>query len=92
MIKISGFEELQNELTQAQSALEQLDGELGSVSYDPNDPISIDSAICEMERIVDERVGKYSGNSIIEPMIEELKESYRDRILEQAAEARTHKG
>ena len=88
MLKISGLDQIQRELKEAERALSELDGELGSVSFDPNDPASIESGIHSVNRIIDERAGEFSGNSIVGPLIEEMKEKYREGILEKAAEAR----
>ena len=65
MLKISGLDQIQRELKEAERALSELDGELGSVSFDPNDPASIESAIHSVNRIIDERAGEFSGNSIV---------------------------
>lgn len=88
MFKITGLDKLQKELDEAQRALGELDGELGSVSFDPNDPSSIEFAIQGVYQMVDERAGKYSSNSFVAPLIDQMKEVYRERILQRAAEAR----
>lgn len=88
MFKIEGLDELQKELSEASKAMEEMDGELGSVSLNPHDPSSIEAAISRTNQMIDEKLGSYSDNSIIGPMIEELKEKYRDSLLEKAAEAR----
>lgn len=88
MLKIEGLESIQKELAEAQSALETLDGELGSVRFDPEDPGSIEVAISSMEKIIDDRIGEYTSNSIIGPMAEEMKEKYREAIIAKAAEER----
>ena len=92
MIKIDGLEKLQRDLEQAQVALERLDGELCSVSFDPNDPASIENAIQEVARVIDERVGIYSSNPFVAPLIEQMKDSYRENILQKASEARLTAG
>lgn len=92
MFKIEGLDRLQRELDQASRALQEIDGELGTVSFNPHDPGSIDAAINEMNRLIDERLGSYAGNAIVGPMIEELKEKYREAILERAAAARLEDG
>lgn len=92
MLKIEGLESIQKELSEAQSALESLDGELGSVKFDPEDPGSIEAAITGMEKIIDDRIGQYASNSIIGPMAEEMKSSYREAIVERAAEERLKGG
>lgn len=87
-MKITGFDKLQRQLKDAQKALSAIDGELGKVHFNPDDPASIDGAIKEMENILDERVGQYASNPIVAPLIEGAKESYRQAILDKAAEAR----
>lgn len=88
MIKITGLDNLQRELKKAQEALSELDGELGTVAIDPEDPASIDQAIAAMERIIDTKVAGYENNEFIGPLAEELKENCRSIILDKAAEAR----
>lgn len=88
MFKIEGLDKLQRDLQRAQDALAELDGDLGSVSFNPKDPASIDQAISAMERIIDDRVSGYEDSEIIGSLAEEMKEQYRAMILEKAAEAR----
>lgn len=88
MIKITGLDKLQRELNEASKAMEEIDGELGTVSFNPNDPSSIEAAISEVNRLIDDKLGPYSDNSIIGPMMEEMKEKYREGLLEKAAAAR----
>jgi ferredoxin len=45
MLKISGLDSLTKELDDAQKALADLDGSIGSVSFDPSDPADIERAI-----------------------------------------------
>lgn len=88
MLKITGLDKLQRDLADAQKALGAIDGELGSVRFDPHDPSSIEGAIASVEQMIDERLGAYASNPIIKPMMGEMKEKYRDAILEKASEAR----
>lgn len=88
MFKIEGLDKLQRDLQRAQDALAELDGDLGSVSFNPEDPASIDQAIFAMERIIDDRVAGYEDSEIIGSLAEEMKQQYRAMILEKAAEAR----
>lgn len=88
MFKISGLDDLSRQLTNAQKALETLDSELGTVSFDPNDPASIEAAIQSVEAVIDERLGPYASNPIIAPLAEEMKEKYREAIIDRAAGAR----
>lgn len=88
MIKISGLDTLTRNLADAQKAFEALNGELGTVSFNPDDPGGIEAAIQELERLVDERLAPYASNPIIGPMAEGLKQKYREGIIERAASAR----
>jgi hypothetical protein len=91
-MKITGLDTLQKNLADAQKALAALDGELGSVNFNPHDPSSIEAAIAEVERMVDERLGAYASNPIVGPLAEQMKEKYREGILAKAAEARSAGG
>jgi hypothetical protein len=88
MFKITGLEELSKNLTDASKAMESLGGELGTVRFDPSDPASIEAAIQEAERMVDERIGPYLSNPIIGPLAESMKEQFRTGVLDRAAAAR----
>lgn len=88
MIKVSGFDKLQKDMEQAQRAFDQIDGQIASVQFDPNDPESIEAAIQETYRIIDEKVGQYASNPFVQPLMEQFKEACRDALLEKAAEAR----
>lgn len=85
---MKGLDKLQRELKGAQAALNELDGDLCTVRFDPFDPESIEQAIQFVNETIDNRVRGYESNSLIGPLIEEMKDSYRSRILEQAAEKR----
>lgn len=78
MFKITGLDKLHRELEEAQRALSELDGELGTVNFNPHDPASIEAAIQSVYRMVDERAGQYASNPIVEPLIEQMKETYRE--------------
>ncbi|AGB43216.1 hypothetical protein Mesau_00730 [Mesorhizobium australicum WSM2073] len=92
MIKITGLDKLTKTLEQAQRALKEVDGELGTVSFDPQDPASIEAAIQAVETMIDQRLGRYETNPVIAPLIEGMKEQYRQGILDRAAEARLGTG
>lgn len=75
-------------LDEAMKALEGLDGELGTVRFDPDDPESIEAAIQQAEQMIDDKLADYAGNSIVGPMIEQLKSAFRQGIVEKASAAR----
>lgn len=87
-VKITGLDKLTKQFDDAQKALAALDGELGTVRFDPHDPASVEAAIQEIETMIDTRVGAYASNPIIGQLVGGLKERYRQGILDRAAEAR----
>jgi hypothetical protein len=88
MLKITGLDKLQKELKQAEQALSELNGELAVVNFNPHEPASIEAAIQSVNRMIDNRIEPYSDNSIIGSLADQMKESYRENILQKAAEAR----
>lgn len=92
MAFLNGLDDLQKTLSEAQRALEAVDGELGTLSFNPEDPGSVEAAIAESERLVDERLGKYANNSIVGPLMVQMKQSFRAAVIEKAAEARLKGG
>lgn len=88
MIKMTGLDKLQKQLKEAEDVLSQLDGELGTVKFNPSDATSIEAAIQSVEEMIDERLGSYADNPVIGPLAEQMKEKYRDAIVERAATAR----
>lgn len=87
-INIEGLDNLEKQLSAAQKAMQELDGELAQVKFDPNDPGSIEAAIQEAHTAVDQKVGSYATNPFIAPLIEQMKESFREEIINRAAMAR----
>lgn len=88
MFKIDGLDKLTKQLQQAQQALEELDGELGTVNFDPNDPASIEAAILKANTALEVKVAPWADNPLVEQMIEGMKEQFRETIIERAAAAR----
>lgn len=89
MGKITGLDKLHKMLDDASRAFEELDGKIGEVSFDPNDPASIDDAISSMERAIDQKVGAYKSNPMVAQLIPQMKAKYRDGIIARAESART---
>lgn len=88
MINISGLDALTHQLDQAQKAFEELDGELGVVNFDPNDPASIEAAIQEVEILVDTKARPRADNPLVSQVVGGMKEQYRQAIIDRAAAAR----
>ncbi|WP_322885749.1 hypothetical protein U8C32_21645 (plasmid) [Sinorhizobium medicae] len=91
-MKITGLDKLSRQLKDAEKAISELDGQLGTVTFTPDDPASIENAIHQVEAIIDERVGRYASNPFVAPLIEGLKEQYREGIIGRAAAARIKEG
>lgn len=88
MIKIKGLDALTKKVNQLARFAEEVDGELATVAFDPNDPSSIEAAIGEMEAALEQKAGSYAGNDMVVNLVEQMKANLRERILERAAEAR----
>jgi hypothetical protein len=56
MLKISGLDKLQKQLSPAQGAFQVLDGQLATVRFDPEDRASVQAAIATREAAVDAKV------------------------------------
>lgn len=88
MFEIKGLDKLTRELDQFAKAIGELDGDICEVRFNPDDPASIEQAISQMEAAIDERAASFSGNELVMEMVENIKDQYREAILEKAAEAR----
>lgn len=88
MFKITGLDKLQKKLKDVEQALNELDGELGVVNFDPHDPASIEAAIQSVNRMINSRIEPYTDNPTVGALADQMKESYRENILKKAAEAR----
>jgi hypothetical protein len=89
MIKISGLDKLSKKIDEMAEFAKELDGDICKVSFDPDDPSSIDRAVVAMESAIDAKAATYRSNDWIDNVVTKAKESFRARILEKAAEART---
>ena len=85
---MKGLDELQRKTKELSRAIAALDGDITSVGFDPGDPQSIELAIQKMEAAIDERVADYSRNDMVQGIVIELKERYRQAILDRAAKGR----
>ena len=86
-IKISGLDAMKRQLDQLQLALKQLNGTVGTLSFDPQDPESIRKAITQMERLVDGKVAQYRANPVVADIAAKMKEQYKKSILERVKKA-----
>lgn len=89
VFKIKGLDKLQKQLKDAERAFRSLDGPLKMIQFEPDQPASIFAAITQTENEIDRVVSPYRGNPFVENVAEQLKETYKDDILERAARARS---
>ncbi len=82
--KLTGLDALQRHLTEVQDAFAGLDGKIGTVAFDPSDAASVEEAVCQMERLIDEKTRPYSGNQTVMDVREDLKQKYAAQIRERA--------
>jgi hypothetical protein len=80
MFKITGFEKVQKELQEMQRAAQALDGEIAQISFNPDDPESVERAVHEMEQAVDAKAASYSHNAMVKAFIPEAKKAFEKRI------------
>lgn len=85
---VDGFDRLERQLQEAQDALRALDDRIIELHFDPADAASVQHAISEMERMIDERAAPYQGNPVVEQLADELKQQLKADILERAGKAR----
>ncbi|MFV5348618.1 hypothetical protein [Acinetobacter soli] len=85
---MKGLNHLTKKLDDLAKFLSEIDGKLGTISYDPFDAESIEHAIVECEKMIDNKSSKYSSNQEIQSIAKELKAKYRQGIIDKAAEAR----
>ena len=87
-MRIEGLDGVVRNLNEIQQALEDLDGRVSDLSFDPHDPESIERAIQQLYSAVDEKLADYAHNETVMGIADEIKEAGRSAIVERAATAR----
>lgn len=82
-VTITGLDKLQRELEDAQRAFQSLNGTIATLKWNPADPKSVREAIRHMEAAVDRKTAPYRGNDLVAKVAQGLKDTYRQRIIEQ---------
>ena len=85
---ISGLDAFKKKTEQMSKFAREIDGELGSVKFDPSDPGSIETAIQVINDVIDEKTRSYERNDWVQNLAEQLKEQVRESVLEKATAAR----
>ena len=86
--KITGLDKLQRDLEDAQRAFRSLDGTIATLKFDPDDQVSVNAAIRQMESAIDNKASAYRGNAIVDGIVKELKMEYRKAIRDRAEKTR----
>jgi hypothetical protein len=87
MIKISGLDEMQKQLKEAENVFASLDEEI-ALTFNPDDPATIDAAIAKMEAVIDDKVAAHRRNPMVATVADGLKDQFRAAIMERAAQGR----
>lgn len=87
-IKITGFEKLSREFNEASEALASVNGEIARLKFNCSDPVDVQRAIGEMERAIDEKVGRHKRNDLVRSLAAKMKEQFRQQILQRASAKR----
>ncbi len=85
-MKITGLDKLTKTLDQASKAANELDGELETLSFDPSDNSSVEEAIAQAKLAVDNRLGSWYSNPIVDEMADGLKAEFENHILAKVEE------
>jgi predicted nucleotide-binding protein len=85
-MKITGLDRLQKTLKQAEKASQELDGEFAQISFDPSDPSSVETAINDARLAVDNRLGTWYGNGIVDQMANAAKAHFEEYVLQTVEE------
>lgn len=84
MLEIQGLDKLQDELVDLQKFMNEFDSELATFKLNSKDSDSVENAIREMERMVDNKVLKYSSNATIMNMVSDIKNNLKQQIISKA--------
>lgn len=78
---MSGLDGLPQEIRDPEKAVAAMDGPVREISFEPDDPASVQAAQEVVDRLVNEKVGKFGSASIAHEILEAAKESFRISIL-----------
>lgn len=84
---IKGIDALPGQLDEAGKAAAALDGTIATLDFDPADPASVNAAISQMERMVDQKVSRYRSNPLVADIVKQTKIHFRDAIRQKARDA-----
>jgi hypothetical protein len=85
--QMKGFEHLTSRLKELSDALNQLNGKLCEVRFDPSRPDQVQTAIRTMERAVNERLSEFPDNPLVQQLAAGIKQRFKQEMLNLASEA-----
>jgi hypothetical protein len=86
--KIEGLDHLDKSLKELSQAFGSLEGEIGHVRFNPDDPHDVERAINEAQGMVNVRLSCFRHNPWASQIGDALKEKIREGISEKARQAR----
>ncbi len=86
--QISSLDKLQREFEQAQRAFKSLDGEITRLKFEPNDQVSVNAALRQLDNAFDAKMRPYRGNALVEGIAKEVKGGLRKDFLKHVEQAR----
>lgn len=91
-MKSKGFDSVIKSMKDVERFTASLNGELDNISFDPNDPASIDQAIESANTIIDNIANRYPRNDFVASAAHSFKEQIRAQIIEKAQNSRLESG
>jgi uncharacterized coiled-coil DUF342 family protein len=88
---MEGLNELRQTLEAISNAVQELEGQLTSVQFNPHDEASIEAAISKINAEVDARLAPYRSNAIVSNVAAEVKVKFAEGIRKRAREAEQSK-
>ena len=85
---MDGLRKLQKRFEEFNKELTGLGGRITTLEFDPNDPLSIERAIDELNLEIDNRVNNFHRIPEIDKIVDQIKQKFRHQILERAARMR----
>lgn len=85
-------DELTRVLAEAAEGLKALEDEVITTRFDPDDPVSIQTAIDHVEHAIDTKIARFRGNRLVEEAADQIKAECRANILQQVEVASTNRG
>lgn len=84
MFEIKRLNALEDELIELEQFMTEFDEGLGTFKLNSRDSESVNKVIKEMEKMVDNKVLKYSSNARVMNMVSEIKANLKQQVISKA--------